>query len=185
MSAPGFTAEASVYKVTGHYYAMSIRDRARSREGVVATFPMADTGLGGGVAVGTRVTEGPLHSWTLNPIPQINVTYQRPQPPFGQGFPGTLTITGQNFARNVEVTLTIDNCESSRLRTTAYTSPDRFACLAVPPYTCFTIPGGSFTTTVACYCGGPGTALCPVAVACVEARDTSGNIANGTTAIPC
>jgi hypothetical protein len=171
MSTPGFTAETSLYTSSGQYYGA----RASGQDGV-------------GLQPAAPITFGNLcqrFPWLCQIQPSLSVTYQPPQPPFGKGFPGTLIITGNNFASNSDVTLTIDNCSAFRERTMVHTSSDRSACLAVPPYTCFTIPGGSFTTSIQCYCGGTGTPLCPGAVACVEAQDASGDKATGTTAIPC
>lgn len=124
--------------------------------------------------------------WLCVASPQINLSYQG-------GNPGTLTVQGRNFAPDVDVTLTICNCDLNPYRTTVHSSPDRTACLAVPPYTCFTIPGGNFTTSVPCFCGGGGTGLAcdgpPVInqpVVMVKAQDQHGNaLANGTTANPC
>jgi hypothetical protein len=104
--------------------------------------------------------------------PQLSLSYQ---PPPGPGFPGTLTVHGQNFASNVFVTLTICNCELNSERLTVQTSP-----------------GGSFTYTEACGCGPGGTGLAcggpPVinqAIVMVTAQDTHGNSASGSTGNPC
>ena len=106
---------------------------------------------------------------------EITVTYQPPQPPLGPGFPGTLTIQGQNFASNVDVALTICNCDLTPFPITAHTSTS-----------------GSFTTTATCNCGGGGTGLAcggPLtitqAIVLVTAQDTSGNTESGSAANPC
>lgn len=178
MTMPGFTAEGSVYKATGRYCGMNIAGLASGREGAVA-------------ALWFRPITGPI-ILPLQPPPQITVAYQPPPPPYGSGFPGTLTITGQYFASNVDVKLAVCNCDVDPVVIDAHTSSDRSACLAVPPYNCFTIAGGTFTATVSCYCGGGGTLLAcdgpggnagPVAM--VKAVDAVGNIAHGGTAIPC
>jgi hypothetical protein len=92
--------------------------------------------------------------------PQVHVTYQPPQPPYGHGFPGTLTVTGTNFTPGGKVHLRIDNCDAF---------PYGFDVSA---------PIGSFSTSVACYC--PGTAT-------VEAFDyATGLKGNGAAAlVPC
>lgn len=180
MSAPGFTAEASIYKQAGHYCAKSPLDWAKGKGGTVA-------------ALNFRPINWPI-IFPVQLLPQISVTYQPPQPPFGKGFPGTLTIVGRYFAPDIDVAVTVCNCESDPfpIDPSPHTSPDRSACLAVPPYTCFTIPGGTFTATVSCSCGGgglvaacdgPGGIAGPVAY--VKAVDHFGNTADGNTAIPC
>jgi hypothetical protein len=115
--------------------------------------------------------------------PQLSVSYRPPQPPEGQGFPGTLSIEGQNFAADVDVTLTICNCDLDPYQLTVHTSPGG-------PFT----PGGSFTATpVTCNCGPGGNGLpCngpPVinqAIVMVTAQDALGNtLASGSAANPC
>jgi len=170
MSTPGFSAETSLYPSRGQYCSATVS----GQDGVLQPASWISV-----IDICARFPS------LCQPVPTIKVTYQPPQPPYGEGFPGTLTITGQNFAPDTDVTLTIDNCDFSALRTMVHTSSDRSACLAVPPYTCFTIPGGSFTTSVSCFCGGSGTVLCPGAVACVEAQDLSGDTAEGSTPINC
>jgi hypothetical protein len=99
---------------------------------------------------------------TCVPPPQISVTYQPPQYPYGHGFPGTLTVTGQNFTRDVDVLLTIDNCDVNPYQFPVHTS----AAL------------GNFNKSVPCFC--PGTAT-------VKAVDTAtGDQANGAAnLVPC
>jgi hypothetical protein len=176
MTLPGFTAEAGLERTRRQY-----RGQRRDAGGTVV----------GPAAPLTRII--PIRNiceiapWLCGP--QLSLSYQRPQ---GQGFPGYLTIDGASFATDVDVTLTICNCDLDPYRTTVHTSQDRYACLAVPPYTCYTIPGGSFTTTVPCYCGGGGTGIAcggpPVinqATVMVEAQDANGNSASGSTGNPC
>jgi hypothetical protein len=177
MTLPGFTAEAGL-------------ERSRTRY----------SGRWGGAGGAMAGPAAPLFTGII-PIrnlceiapwlcgPQLSFSYQRPQ---GQGFPGSLTIEGTNFASDVDVTLNICNCDLDPYQTTVHTSPDRYACLAVPPYTCFTIPGGSFATTVQCFCGGGGTGIAcggpPVisgATVMVTAQDAQGNSASGSTGNPC
>ena len=171
MRTPGFTADTSLYASSGQYY--GTRASGQSGPALQPASPITS------ISIWNICARFP---WLCQPSPSIKVTYQ---PPYGHGFPGTLFITGKNFAPDTDVSLTIDNCDAFRLRTTVHTSVLRQACLAVPPYTCFTIPGGSFTTTVPCYCGGTGTVLCPGPVACVEAQDPVGDTAQGSTAINC
>ena len=183
MTLPGFTAEAGLER-NGRRYCGRWRGAGGAVVGPAA--PLF-TGI---IPISNLCERAP---WLCFPSPRLTVTYQPPQPPYGQGFPGTLTIEGQNFASDVDVTLNICNCDLNPYQPTVHTSLDRQACLAVPPYTCFTIPGGSFTySTTQCFCGGGGTGLAcdgpPVinqAVVMVKAQDAHGNTANGTTANPC
>jgi len=182
MTLPGFTAEAGLERSRMRY---SARWR---RAGGTLLGPAAP--LFTGIIPIRNICE--IAPWLCVPSPRISVSYRPPQPPYGSGFPGTLTVQGQNFASDVDVTLNICNCDLNPYQTIVHTSPDRYACLAVPPYTCYTIPGGSFTTAVSCYCGGGGTGLAcggpPVisqALVMVTARDQDGNTAKGSAGNPC
>jgi hypothetical protein len=106
--------------------------------------------------------------------PQINLSYQ---PPFISGFAGTLTITGQNFAPDVDLTLTITNCAEGGLpcKASAHTSKSFDYC--PHPWSCRRYFGGEFHTTVPVLCGGDTT---------VTAQYPFGPvIATGTTGLPC
>jgi hypothetical protein len=142
---PGFAAAASLYGPSGYY---CTGKTTTPFNGVVAAFP-----------------------WDP---PIINVTYQPPRPPFGRGFPGMLTVTGQNFNSDADVQLTINNCTVNPYRLFVHTSKTLESCRH--PWDCTLYLGGSFSMTVPCYCGG---------AAGVEAIDQSGNKANGTTGLPC
>jgi hypothetical protein len=147
MNLPGFTAETSLYR-SGHHYRS--RNSMVSQDLVVPAFP-----------------------WDS---PQINVRYQPPQPPFGRGFPGTLTITGTNFSPNEDLLLTITNCASGGIpcRTGAHTTKSFSYCNR---WDCRFYFGGEFHQTVPIFCGGDTT---------VTVQDPAGNvIATGTTSLPC
>jgi len=181
MTLPGFTAEAGLQRSRTQYSGQS---RGEGGAFVAPAVPITAP-----IQIFNLCQRFP---WLCVPSPQLNVSYQPPQPPHGQGFPGTLTIEGQNFASGVDVTLNICNCDLNPYQITAHTSADRMACLAVPPYTCFRIPGGSFTTAVQCYCGGGGTGLAcdgpPVInqpTVMVKAQDVRGDTANASAANPC
>jgi len=109
--------------------------------------------------------------------PQIKVSYQPPKPPYGRGFPGTLTVTGQNFSPNTDLLLTITNCGGGGLpcRTSVHTTQSYFYCPHYPQ--CRYYIGGEFYTTIPIYCGGDTT---------VTAQDGTGNeLAIGATSLPC
>jgi hypothetical protein len=100
--------------------------------------------------------------------PQLTVSY-RP------GFPGTLTVSGQNFTPDVDVLLTISNCEVNPYQFTVHTTKRFSYC--PHPWNCRYYYGGDFTTAVGCYCGGTAT---------VEAIDgQSGNTASAAAGLPC
>jgi hypothetical protein len=180
MNMPGFTAEAGLQRSRNRYCGQWV---GAGGDVMAPAAPIT------GIIPILNICE--IAPWLCVISPELNVSYQPPQPPEGQGFPGTLTIEGQNFASDVDVTLTICNCDLDPYRTIVHTSQDRYACLAVPPYTCFTIPGGSFTTTVPCFCGGGTGIACggpPVinqATVMVTAQDANGNSASGSTGNPC
>lgn len=129
MTMPGFSAEAAVYSVKGTYRTMNITGRIKGQEGTV-----------GALTFHPIIGPGPI---PISFQPQLTVTYQPPRPPFGMGFAGTLTIVGQYFAQNIDVSVKVCNCNQfGPFVVDSHTSLDRSACLSVPPYTCFTIPGG-------------------------------------------
>jgi hypothetical protein len=106
--------------------------------------------------------------------PQIKLSYQRPSIP---GFPGLLTITGQNFAADVDVALTLSNCAEGGIscRSSAHTSKPFNYC--THPWSCHRYLGGEFNTTVPILCGGDTT---------VTVQYPFGPpVATGTTGIPC
>ena len=182
MTLPGFTAEAGLKRSHGRY-------GGKWHGGAGAFAQPAAPIFTGIIPIGNICERAP---WLCAISPQLSATYQPPQPPYGPGFPGTLTVSGQNFASNVDVTLNICNCDLDPYQITAHTSPDRWACLAVPPYTCYMIPGGSFTTAVPCNCGPGGTGIAcggpPVigtATVLVTAQDANGNTAGGSAGNPC
>jgi len=76
------------------------------------------------------------------PAPQISVTYQPPPYPYGHGFAGTLTVTGQNFTPGVDVTLTIHNCDVTDYQFDVPTSA-----------------AGNFNSSVPCLCPGTATVV--------------------------
>jgi hypothetical protein len=89
-----------------------------------------------------------------------------------QDFPGTLTITGDNFPPNVDLILTISNCSEGGIpcRAEAHTSSG----VTVGR---FFFPGGTFSTAVSVLCGG-GTI--------VTAKDSiTGESAQATSNIDC
>src|SRR5215813_14889604 len=52
--------------------------------------------------------------------PQLtSVSYQSPS---GPGFPGTLTVKGQNFTPDADILLTIYNCDAYPLRSSVHTT---------------------------------------------------------------
>jgi len=146
MNMPGFTAEVSFYRAGRRYRS---RQATPAQDRVVPAFP-----------------------WDP---PQINVSYQAPQPPLGEGFPGTLVITGENFAPDAEVTVTADNCSGAfHDRTQVHTSPSFDYC--PNPLFCRHYFGGEFSATIPCFCGGASS---------VTANDTVGNFATGAADLPC
>src|SRR6516225_5367031 len=129
MSMPGFTAEASVYKPQERYGAAAMESQSRSWQGAVAAlFPIV------------RIRPWPI---PIEIGPKLSVTYSPDPGCHGSNCAGTLTIEGQYFAPDSDVHVTVCNCELDPfpIDPPPRTSVDRSACLAVPPYTCFTIPG--------------------------------------------
>jgi hypothetical protein len=152
MTGPGFTAEASLYLSRRSYVAH--RTAAPSDEIISA-------GLFG--------------------PPQISVSWAGPPYPEGVGFPGTLNISGQNFAASNFVNLEITNCNSDS--TPFFPDPVPTSAFHVFCYYhlgirfCEAQPGGNFSyTTNKCVCGGSTT---------VTATDFLGNTASATANIPC
>ena len=185
MTLPGFNAEMSLYKSTAHYRLMTASAQFGGVE-LQQQLPHCDQNCLDNCLLrcfdfdNACRTECHLRCCTPPPQPpQINVTYQ--PPPQGSAI-GMLTIQGQGFAPDVDVFGRIDNCALNALPIRAHTSQDRFTCFRDR---CFRVPGGSFTTAVQCLCGGPGSLICPGAVACVGVRDAAGSVAHGTAPIPC
>ena len=149
MTRPGFTAEASVYLSRGSYLAHK-----------------------------TAAPSGEIISAGLFGPAQINVSYQPPPFPYGPGFPGTLTVSGQNFAASTEVTLTITNCDAFPYQVQVPTGAFDVFCYHTPEgfRFCEIDPGGNFSATYPCYCGG---------FASVTAQDPFNNTASGTANLPC
>jgi hypothetical protein len=148
MTTPGFTAEASLY-LSRHSY----------------------------LTHKNAVPSGEIISAGLFGPPHINVSYQPPPFPQGMGFPGTLTVSGQNFESNAEVTLTINNCDAFPYQVQVLTDGWHEFCYELLGHRfCEISLGGNFTAAYPCYCGG---------VASVTAQDLSGNTASGTTNLPC
>ncbi len=147
MKLPGFTGEASLYK-SNHCY--------RSRSIVVSSGPI-------------------VPAFSLNQ-PQIKVSYQPPQPPYGRGFPGTLRITGQNFAPDVNLLLTITNCAEGDFPVGLVFTLQRAALLPESPELPLLL-WGEFNKTIPIFCGGDTT---------VKVQDQAGDVkATGTTSLPC
>jgi len=108
--------------------------------------------------------------------PQLtSVSYQSPS---GPGFPGTLTVKGQNFTPDADILLTIYNCDAYPLRSSVHTTKSFDLCWPpLHPRYCNRYFGGEFTTSVSCFCGGR---------ASVESLDLqSGDTATGGTNLPC
>jgi hypothetical protein len=147
MNMPRFTAEASLNSAGRRYRSLATR---ASRDGVVPAFP-----------------------WDP---PQIGVSYQPPRPPFGEGFPGTLKITGQNFAADAAVVVSAGNCSEGGVAVMAEAHTSKSSSYCPNPLHCYYQFGGQFSVTVPCYCGGDSTAT---------ARDAAGNVATGTVGLPC
>jgi hypothetical protein len=151
MKMPTFSAAASLYGTSRRYRS---RHTGGASNNVVPAFP-----------------------WDP---PEISVTWQQPPYPFGRGFAGTLTITGQNFTPDADIHGRIHGCGAFDYALSAHTSPSFDFC--PHPWDCRHYFGGSFTTAVSCVCGG--TASAPLS-ASVEASDPAGNTAVGAADIPC
>jgi hypothetical protein len=186
---PRIAAGASLYKTSIHYRLMGALVKSRAVE-LQQQLPRCDNNCLNSCLLRCldfdNACRTECHFRCCRPPPQppqINLSYQG-------GNPGTLTVRGQNFAPDSDITLTICNCDLNASRAIAHTSQNQFVCFKDH---CFPIPGGSFTTTVACFCGPGGTGIAcggpPVinqSIVMVNAQDGNGNtLANGTTANPC
>src|SRR5690348_5009097 len=113
MSLPGFSAEAAVYKLK--------LNLTNQKEECVMNMPgfTAENSLYKTVELhrfartSSQIGEAFPAFWPIDP-PDITLTWQP--------FPSTLTITGENFAPDSDVLLTIDNCDAFRDRTLAHTT---------------------------------------------------------------
>jgi hypothetical protein len=149
MIIPRFTAEASLDVSRGCYRSCALA-AAASPDRVLPAFP-----------------------WDP---PQITVAYRPPSFPFGPGFPGTLIVTGDNFAPDVDVTIRASNCGEGGVGVGADAHTTKSFDYCPHPWDCRRYFGGHFSASVSCFCGG---------ISNVEARDTAGNAATGVANLPC
>lgn len=90
--------------------------------------------------------------WPLDP-PELNMSWQPRHPD-----PGRLAISGDSFAPDSDVLLTINNCDAFPLRTMVHTSKGSDPSRRCPdPRFCGIGVGGTFSTTIPCWCGGLAT----------------------------
>ena len=88
-------------------------------------------------------------AWIFFQFPEIQLSWQPSNVIAGQG---NLTVTGDNFAPDVDVMLTISNCSYGGIpcRTQVHTSKGSV-------HGAFYFPGGTFRTTITMFCGGDST----------------------------
>ena len=148
MTVPGFSAEASLYLARRQYRSHQIASSS-------------NTIIPGGMF-------GPA---------KIQVRYS-PSLPFWNGLPRDFDGSGENFAADTDVIVTVTNCDAFPYQVPVHTNSFQFHCPTahLPLYRCTLNPGGEFTHTFPCFCGG---------AASVTAQDPFGNMASGTAHLPC
>lgn len=94
-------------------------------------------------------TSGIRPAWIFFQFPEIQLSWQPSSVIAGQG---NLTITGDSFAPDVDVMLTISNCSFGGVscRSQVHTSHGSVKGR-------FYFPGGTFRTTIPMFCGGDST----------------------------
>ena len=107
-------------------------------------------------------------AWIFFQFPEIQLSWQPSNVVGGQG---SLTITGDSFAPDVDVMLTISNCSYGGIpcRTQVHTSKGGSKGRIY-------FPGGTFRTTIPVFCGGAST---------VTAQSLAGDWAQANTNINC
>ena len=101
-------------------------------------------------SVRASMQKGGLHpAWIFFQFPEIQLSWRPSSVVAGQG---DLTITGDSFAPDVDVMLTISNCSYGGVscRTQVHTSSGSSDKKIY-------FPGGTFRTTITMFCGGDST----------------------------